>query len=40
MTDFLTAALPDIYRCMPDWSKVTGEGVDKTQVAQAEPAKP
>jgi len=25
MTDFLSSALPDIYRSMPDWSKVTGQ---------------
>jgi hypothetical protein len=31
MTDFLTAAMPEIQRCMPDWGKATG----KVQVAQA-----
>jgi hypothetical protein len=32
LTDFLTSALPEIHKCMPDWQKEhTGAG--KTQVA-------
>lgn len=33
-TDFLTSAMPEIQRCMPDWEKAHGKG-SNTEVAQA-----
>jgi len=34
LTDFLTNALPDIHRCMPDWEKEHAPGGGKTEVAE------
>jgi hypothetical protein len=39
MTDFLSAALPEIYRCMPDWSKVTGSGTGANPPVETASAK-
>jgi len=33
LTDFLTSALPEIHKCMPDWQKEHSAGGGKTQVA-------
>jgi len=33
LSDFLTSAMPEIHRCMPDWEKEHGRG-QKTEVAQ------
>ena len=40
MTDFLASALPEIHRCMPDWSKVTGTGTGATPPVETASARP
>jgi hypothetical protein len=39
MTDFLSAALPDIERCLPDWKKVKAEESGALPAPAEAPAK-
>lgn len=38
MKDFLTALLPEVERCLPDWQKVTGQNVPRSESVSADGA--